>query len=49
VPWSHAIALAERLTGGDLRLDLIEGGDHRLSTSRDLARLVEAVETMRGR
>jgi pimeloyl-ACP methyl ester carboxylesterase len=48
VPWSHAIALAERLTGGDVRLDLIEGGDHRLSTPRDLARLVEAVEGMRG-
>jgi pimeloyl-ACP methyl ester carboxylesterase len=47
VPWSHAIALAERLTGGDVRLDLIEGGDHRLSTPRDLARLVEAVEAMR--
>jgi pimeloyl-ACP methyl ester carboxylesterase len=47
VPWSHAIALAERLTGGDVRLDLIEGGDHRLSTPRDLARLVEAVEGMR--
>lgn len=47
VPWSRAIALAERLTGGDVRLDLIEGGDHRLSTPRDLARLVEAVEGMR--
>jgi pimeloyl-ACP methyl ester carboxylesterase len=47
VPWSHAIALAERLTGGDVRLDLIEGGDHRLSSPRDLARLVEAVEGMR--
>ncbi len=47
VPWSHAIGLAERLTGGDVRLDLIEGGDHRLSTPRDLARLVEAVEGIR--
>lgn len=48
VPQAHALALAERLTGGDVRLDLIEGGDHRLSTPRDLARLVEAVETLRG-
>ena len=47
VPWEHAIALAERLTGGDVRLDLIEGGDHRLSAPADLARLVEAVERMR--
>jgi len=47
VPWSHAVALVERLTGGDVRLDLIEGGDHRLSAPEDLERLVEAVERMR--
>ncbi|RZJ04988.1 MAG: alpha/beta hydrolase [Brevundimonas sp.] len=47
VPWRHASALVERLTGGDVRLDLIEGGDHRLSSPEDLARLVEAVERMR--
>jgi pimeloyl-ACP methyl ester carboxylesterase len=49
VPWSHAIRLTERLVGGDVRLDLIEGGDHRLSTPRDLERLVTAVEGMRSR
>lgn len=48
VPWRHQVELVERLTGGDVRLDLIDGGDHRLSTSADLARLVEAVEAMRG-
>jgi len=47
VPWTHAMRLAERLTGGDVRLDLIEGGDHRLSTPRDLDRLIAAVEAMR--
>ena len=47
VPWTHATTLAERLVGGDVRLDLIEGGDHRLSSPRDLARLIEAVETLR--
>ncbi|HWQ85124.1 alpha/beta hydrolase [Brevundimonas sp.] len=47
VPWRHAIALVERLTGGDVRLDLIGGGDHRLSTPGDLARLIEAIERMR--
>lgn len=47
VPWRHAVALVERLTGGDVRLDLIEGGDHRLSTPGDLARLIEAIERMR--
>lgn len=48
VPWRHQVELVERLTGGDVRLDLIKGGDHRLSTPRDLERLVEAVEAMRG-
>lgn len=48
VPWRHQVELAERLIGGDVRLDLIEGGDHRLSTPRDLERLAEAVEAMRG-
>jgi pimeloyl-ACP methyl ester carboxylesterase len=48
VPWRHQVELVERLIGGDVRLDLIEGGDHRLSTPRDLERLVEAVEAMRG-
>lgn len=47
VPWRHAAALIERLTGGDVRLDLIEGGDHRLSTPADLERLIDAVERMR--
>jgi hypothetical protein len=48
VPWRHAAALVERLAGGDVRLDLIEGGDHRLSTPADLSRLVQAVEGNRG-
>lgn len=49
VPWRHAMALVERMAGGDVTLDLIEGGDHRLSTPADLERLVAAVEAMRGR
>lgn len=47
VPWRHQAALLERLRGGDVRLDLIEGGDHRLSSPDELARLVAAVEAMR--
>jgi pimeloyl-ACP methyl ester carboxylesterase len=47
VPWGHSIQLVERLAGGDVRLDLVEGGDHRLSTSADLDRLVAAVEGLR--
>lgn len=49
VPWTHQIALMERLSGqADVCLDLVAGGDHRLSSDRDLARLVQAVEAMRG-
>ena len=48
VPWRHQTALLERLRGGDVRLDLIAGGDHRLSSPDDLARLIDAVEAMRG-
>ena len=43
-----SVSSVERLTGGDVRLDLIEGGDHRLSTPADLDRLIAAVEAMRG-
>lgn len=47
VPWRHALKLAERIEGPDVRLDLIAAGDHRLSAPADLARLVEAVERLR--
>ncbi|WP_421730018.1 alpha/beta fold hydrolase [Brevundimonas sp.] len=47
VPWSHAMALVERLKGGDVLLDLVEGGDHRLSTPADLRRMINTVEAMR--
>lgn len=49
VPWRHAMALVERLTGGDVLLERIEGGDHRLSSTRDLDRLVRTVDLMRHR
>lgn len=47
VPWRHQLELIERLRGGDVRLDLVEGGDHRLSTPADLDRMIAAVEAMR--
>ncbi|MDQ8029569.1 MAG: alpha/beta hydrolase [Brevundimonas sp.] len=48
VPWRHQIELTERLHGGDITLDLVAEGDHRLSTPADLDRLVAAVERNRG-
>jgi pimeloyl-ACP methyl ester carboxylesterase len=47
VPQEHALRLASRLTGGDVRLDLVEGGDHRLSSPADLRAIAEAVERLR--
>ncbi|RZJ33834.1 MAG: alpha/beta hydrolase, partial [Brevundimonas sp.] len=41
--------LVERLGDGDITLDLIADGDHRLSTPADLDRLIEAVERNRVR
>ena len=47
VPWRHQVALMERLRGGDVTLERIEGGDHRLSSPADLERLIAAVERLR--
>ncbi|MGQ2989791.1 MAG: alpha/beta fold hydrolase [Brevundimonas sp.] len=49
VPWRHQMELIERLHGADVLLDLVEGGDHRLSGEADLTRLINAVEAMRAR
>ena len=43
VPWRHQIALLDRLDGETVRLDLIGGGDHRLSSDADLQRMIKAV------
>lgn len=47
VPWRYQLELIERLSGGDVTLDLIEGGDHRLSSGRDLDRLIAGVACLR--
>jgi len=39
VPFGHALALVDLLSDGDVELDLIEDGDHRLSRPQDLKRL----------
>ncbi len=46
VPWTHALRLVERLEGDDVTLELVKHGDHRLSTSADIARLEGAVERL---
>lgn len=47
VPWRMQLALLEKHEGGDVRLDIIKDGDHRLSNPHELARLVRAVAEMR--
>ena len=44
VPWEHALALYRAITGDDVAFTLIKGGDHRLSTERDLATIAAAAE-----
>ena len=46
VPWEHAVTFAKGLATDDVTLTLIKNGDHRLSDDRNLARLVDTVETL---
>ena len=43
VPWQTAQQIADRITGGDVEVLLVPGGDHRLSRYIDLARLARVV------
>jgi dipeptidyl aminopeptidase/acylaminoacyl peptidase len=44
VPWTQSQKLMGALTSDDVELILIKDGDHRLSSERDLARLIAVVE-----
>jgi pimeloyl-ACP methyl ester carboxylesterase len=46
VPFDHALRTFHVLHGDDLRLTLIKGGDHRLSTPRDIALLIATIEEL---
>jgi pimeloyl-ACP methyl ester carboxylesterase len=43
VPWQHAAELSSRLARDDVVLTLVKDGDHRLSRSEDIERLIAAV------
>jgi len=49
VPWQHALRLVERLEGDDVTLELIKGGDHRLSTPPEIRRLETTIERLLAR
>jgi pimeloyl-ACP methyl ester carboxylesterase len=46
VPWQHGLKVYRALKGEDVTFELVKGGDHRLSTQRDLALLVETAEAL---
>jgi pimeloyl-ACP methyl ester carboxylesterase len=46
VAWQHGLKVHKALAGDDVRFTLIRGGDHRLSSPRDLAHIAEAVEAL---
>ena len=46
VPWQTALTIAEKISGGDVDIILVPGGDHRLSTDQDLERLIVTVQNL---
>ena len=46
VPWRHALRFAEAIDGSDVEMTLVKGGDHRLSTPADLARLATTLDAL---
>jgi alpha-beta hydrolase superfamily lysophospholipase len=46
VPWRHGLTVYERLEGDDITFTLIKGGDHRLSSPRDLETIVETIQAL---
>lgn len=46
VPWQHSLRIAEHVEAPDVVTTFVKGGDHRLSTSADIARLVATVEEL---
>jgi pimeloyl-ACP methyl ester carboxylesterase len=46
VPWQLSMAVAERITSQDVEIQLVKGGDHRLSSPADLRRLERCLEDL---
>ncbi len=46
VPWETALEIADKAVGEDIDITLVPGGDHRLSSDRDLARLKATVSVL---
>jgi pimeloyl-ACP methyl ester carboxylesterase len=48
VPWRHALALVDRIAGGDVELTLIKDVEHRMSEPEDLRRLEHTIDALIG-
>src|SRR3954469_10268998 len=48
VPWEYSLQIARHLEAPEVVTTFIKGGDHRLSTPADLARLIATVEELAG-
>ncbi len=46
VPWEHSLQIARHIDAPEVITTFIKGGDHRLSTPADIARLIAAVEEL---
>ena len=46
VPWETSIALAQHVTGADVRVTLVKDGDHRLSRPSDLELLLQTLKPL---
>jgi pimeloyl-ACP methyl ester carboxylesterase len=46
VPWEHSLQIAGHLDAPEVVTTLVKGGDHRLSTPTDIARLVATIEEL---
>jgi pimeloyl-ACP methyl ester carboxylesterase len=48
VPWRIALEVAQAMESDDVRVVLVKDGDHRLSRPRDIALIIETVESLIG-
>ncbi len=46
VPWEYSLQIAQHLEAPDIVTTFVKGGDHRLSTPADIARLIATVEEL---
>jgi pimeloyl-ACP methyl ester carboxylesterase len=48
VPWEYSLQIAQHLDAPEVITTFVKGGDHRLSTPADIARLIATVEELAG-